>query len=164
MDLKPTSKLLGWSKKYLTSCQGILNICEIVLCYASTRLLRDTCRPAYSSSVGGFVGSASETYFYVFGWTSLILTSVLLFSFTISHGSYVLAERTVLLFMFWATASISSCVTSLVLLVFTSSPNSVEAFGYSHKLAAIILGFISSLLYGIGAIRSYKACKSSWSY
>ncbi|CAL1281216.1 unnamed protein product [Larinioides sclopetarius] len=101
MDIKPTTKLLGWSSKYITTFQGILNICEIVISYVSIQLLKDTCRPAYSSTTGGFVGSAHETYFYLSSCACVIITCVLLCSFLFSHISCIMVmERTILILGF----------------------------------------------------------------
>ncbi|GFQ86151.1 MARVEL domain-containing protein [Trichonephila clavata] len=164
MDMKQNTKLLGWNSKYISSFQGILNICEIVISYVSVQLLKDTCRPAYSSATGGFVGSAHETYFYLSSCTCMIITCVLLFSFIISHISSIMVERTIVAFMFWSICSFLSFCTSIALFFYVNGSNSVEMFGYSHKIAAAILGFINSGFFLINAVKSYKSCKSSWSY
>ncbi|XP_055942447.1 uncharacterized protein LOC129972358 [Argiope bruennichi] len=164
MDMKPTTKLLGWSSKYISTFQGILNFCEIVISYVSIQLLKDTCRPAYSSTTGGFVGSAHETYFYLSSCACVVITCILLFSFLISHISCIMMERTILCVMFWSTCCLLSFFTSIALFLYVNASNSIEMFGYSHKVAAAILGFINSGFYLINAVKSYKACRSSWSY
>ncbi|GFU48918.1 MARVEL domain-containing protein [Nephila pilipes] len=66
--------------------------------------------------------------------------------------------------MFWSTCSFLSFCTSIALFFYVNGSNSVEMFGYSHKIAAAILGFINSGFFLINAVKSYKSCKSSWSY
>ncbi|KAG8196414.1 hypothetical protein JTE90_009046 [Oedothorax gibbosus] len=164
LEMKQNTKLLGWSSKYISTFQGILNVCQIVLSCVSIHLLRDTCRPAYSSSSGGFVGSAHETYFYLCSFASLVITCVLLFSFSVSHMSFMLAEKTIVCVVLWSTCFLLSFLTSLVLFLYVNAANVLEVFGYSHKIAAAILGFINSGLYLINALKTYRSCKSSWSY
>ncbi|XP_042906072.1 uncharacterized protein [Parasteatoda tepidariorum] len=159
-----TSKLLGWNYKYLCTFYGILNVCEIVICYACLDLIRNSCRPAYSHSTGGFVGSAAETYFYLATCACMVITCIFLCSFIVSHISFLLMERTILGIMFWLTATLLSFVTSLALIIFINESKNVEIYGYSHKAAASILGLINSALYLINTVKSYRACKLSWSY
>ncbi|GIY62623.1 MARVEL domain-containing protein [Caerostris darwini] len=161
MDIKSTTKLLGWNSKYICSFRGILNICEIVLSYVCVQLLRDTCRPAYSSSTGGFVGSAHETYFYLCSFTCMIITSILLFSFVISQVSCIMMERTILCVLFWSICCLFSFLTSIILFFYVNGSNSIEMFGYSHKVAAAILGCINSGFFLINAVKSYKSCRRS---
>ncbi|GFT58654.1 MARVEL domain-containing protein [Trichonephila clavipes] len=141
--MKQNTKLLGWNSKYISSFQGILNICEIVISYVSVQLLKDTCRPAYSSVTGGFVGSAHETYFYLSSCACMIITCVLLFSFIISHVSSIMVERTIVAFMFWSICSFLSFSTSIALFFYVNGSNSVEMFGYSHKIAAAVNNLVA---------------------
>ncbi|KFM80623.1 hypothetical protein X975_23700, partial [Stegodyphus mimosarum] len=76
----------------------------------------------------------------------------------------MLVERTVLGVMFWSIACIFSFLTSIILFIFVNEPRSVIIYGYSHKVAASVLGLVNSGLYAISAVKSYKLCKSSWSY
>ncbi|GFS58231.1 MARVEL domain-containing protein [Trichonephila inaurata madagascariensis] len=75
-----------------------------------------------------------------------------------------MVERTIVAFMFWFICSFLSFCTSIALFFYVNGSNSIEMFGYSHKIAAAILGFINSGFFLINAVKSYKSCKSSWSY
>lgn len=159
------TKLLGWSTSYIYSVPGLLNIIEIVLCQVSIYLMNRACLPAYSPASGGFIGNTHEVYFYLTVHVAEIVTAVIFFTFIISESSRLLVEKTILILLFWlflffAMTAVSAYLFFISCKIYASGTQLTS----THKLTSSVLGMISSFLYSLNSVSSYKTCRNSWLY